>query len=192
MSKIFFWSDLHLGHKWMYQEPFLSRKDNKSRMRHFKTATDADKYMVDQYNRVVNPGDTVYFLGDIVMSRSGFKALGQMNKGTNILVMGNHDKYEQNLYRPYFSENRIRGAIVLKEHKIVLTHFPIHPLSLKMFPAVWSEPRWDYNIHGHTHDWELPDNRYRNVSVEITGYKPLALEEVLPWNYVGLSMSEKS
>ena len=177
---IYFWSDLHLGHENMYgDQPFLSKTGSGKPMRPFASASEADNYMVNAYNRVVKPGDTVYFLGDIAMRKSGLHALGRMRSGNKWLVMGNHDIFEQSQYRPYFAENRIKGCIMLPNHKIVLTHIPIHPLSLKKFPTVGSEDRWDFNIHGHLHDWELPHAQYINVCVEHTNYEPKPLEELL-------------
>ena len=177
---IFFWSDLHLGHANMYgPDGFKSKTGTGEAMRSFANSEEADQYMIDAYNRVVRSGDTVYFLGDVAIRKPGLQKLGAMRAGKKVLVMGNHDIYEHKEYRHYFAENRIKGCIMLPKEKIVLTHVPIHPLSLKKFPTVDSENRWDYNIHGHLHDWELDDPRYINVCVELTHYRPIALEELI-------------
>ena len=177
---IYFWSDLHLGHENMYgPDGFKSKCGTGEMMRPFATAKEADEYMVAAYNRTVKSGDTVYFLGDIAIRKPGLSAMSRMRGGNKYLIMGNHDIYEQSMYRPYFAERRIKGCLMLPEYKIILTHIPIHPLSLLKYPTVDSEPRWSYNIHGHTHDWKLEDSRYKNVCVENTNYAPISIEEVL-------------
>ena len=175
----FFWSDLHLGHENMYGPDGFRCKDGSGKiMRPFANYEEADQYMVDQYNKVVRPGDTVYFLGDVAIRKHGLQALGRMRSGRKVLIMGNHDIFEHKEYRHYFAEKRIKGALMLPNERLVLTHIPIHPLALKKYPRVDSENRWDYNVHGHLHDWILPDARYINVCVENTEYRPMTLEEI--------------
>ena len=56
------------------------------------------------------------------------------------------------------------------EFKVLLTHVPIHSMSLSDKAPI--------NIHGHIHDKEAFGNQYRNVSVEKINYTPVSLEEI--------------
>ena len=50
-----------------------------------------------------------------------------------------------------------------------LTHIPIHPDELRGRP----------NIHGHTHNHIINDNRYLNVCMEQINYRPLEFTEAV-------------
>src|SRR5699024_5038964 len=57
------------------------------------------------------------------------------------------------------------------ERKIIYTHIPVHPQEL--------ECRYRYNIHAHTHENTIPDERYICVSCEQVNYEPRSLEELM-------------
>lgn len=156
------WSDLHLGHKKLY----TSEIDIPERKR-FKDSDEADKYMLEAYLEHVRPGDKVYFLGDVFFGNSGYETLKKMNTGNNYLVMGNHDRYHSKKFSIVF--NKIYGVKYLE--KAILTHVPIHPRELEF--------RRNINIHGHTHGEKINDERYINVCVEQTNFKPITLESIL-------------
>lgn len=174
-SKIYFWSDQHLNHEKIYQLPFPSAKDKTKPMRSFSCAKEADEYMIEQYNSIVNKGDRVYFVGDIAMSKKGLALMSRMQKGHNYLVMGNHDNQAPiTEYAKYF--NKIYGLLYLKKLGCIVSHCPLHT-------NFEGNGRFKYNIHGHLHDHFIDDARYLNVSVEHTGYKPILFEELLKlWN----------
>ena len=62
----------------------------------------------------------------------------------------------------------IRGMEVLPDKKMIFTHIPIHPESVKK--------GW-WNIHGHTHYQDVV-GRYINISVERTGYTPVTINQI--------------
>jgi len=51
-----------------------------------------------------------------------------------------------------------------------MSHIPIHPQNME---------RWKLNIHGHMHSNVIDDPKYRCVSVEQIGFKPLDLQEII-------------
>lgn len=126
---------------------------------------------MDRWNAVVRPSDKVYHLGDLAMARRHIATIGRCN-GTKVLIKGNHDLFNLDDYTPFFKD--IRGSHVLAGK--LLTHIPVHPASLE---------RWGANIHGHLHSERVlgadgqQDPRYACVSVEQTGFAPVALDEVL-------------
>lgn len=163
MSSVLWTSDLHFSHKSLL--PFRSECQN----RVFIDIHDHDQWLIDLWNKQVKKRDLVWVLGDVAWTDVGLHCLAQCN-GTKHLVMGNHDKFQVKQYLRYF--NKIYG--VTKRHGAVLSHVPIHPLSLEF--------RWKYNIHGHIHHKELDklyDNRYINVNIDVTGGKFLTLEELI-------------
>lgn len=165
--KHFFWSDLHLGHHNMYKN-FTSIQDASKPMRPFKNAEEADAYMIDQYNKLVGPNDKVYFIGDVAIGKKHLSKLDLMKPGYKYLVMGNHDNQAPIIeYNKYF--NKIYGTLYMRWARAIVTHVPVHP---------WHLDRWEYNFHGHLHDHKIPDDRYINMSVEHTNYRPILLEEL--------------
>jgi len=180
--KTYFWSDLHLSHRKMYDLPFPSTGDPNKPMRDFDSMEECEEYMIDQYNQVIKDNDKVYFIGDVVMDKKSLPMLKRMKKGHKYLVMGNHDDRTCiTNYKQYF--NKIYGCLYMNKFKIVISHFPCHMRMLRR--SEWGPPRFLWNLHGHTHDSyvmqdgsNLFDDRYINVSVEATNYRPISAEEL--------------
>jgi len=178
MSNIFLCSDHHLGHS-----NILTFKNwDGSMLRVFENVDHMNETMVNNHNKVVNPDDRVYFLGDVAMSKKYLPILNRMN-GRKVLIKGNHDKESLNTYAQYFDD--VRGSHQFDG--MILTHIPIHPQSLG---------RWGTNVHGHLHsnkvlmkdppkgdEYEVKpngpeDSRYICVAMEQIDYTPISLEEL--------------
>jgi calcineurin-like phosphoesterase family protein len=189
MANIFIGSDPHFGHKnilnFIVHEldcpnrvPDLSKDAIKSEcgcphMRNFPSVEEMDEFMVQEHNKVVRPQDKFYCLGDVAMNKKDIATMLRCN-GHKRLVRGNHDTHPLKYYagdekHPRVFEE-IYGTRVLED--MLLSHIPIHPESLRH--------NWT-NVHGHVHS-NVPalhfGVKYLNVSVEVTGYRPLAIEEV--------------
>ncbi len=149
MSKVYFISDLHLGHRKILEF---------SPERKGSTVDEHDEWIIKTWNSVVTKRDTVFVLGDVAFSR---KALNKVKllKGNKKLILGNHDQHPIELYMEHFSI----APSLFKYKNFWLSHFPIHP----------NELRGKHNIHGHSHSKLIPDSRYINVCVEIWGGKPV-------------------
>ena len=165
MVNIFFISDTHFDHAasltWLGH-------DGVTRQRPFATTQECDELIIANWNAKVRPQDKVYHLGDVSMKKSAIATMGRLN-GHKRLVRGNHDIHPTKCYLPYFED--IYGVRVFDD--MVLSHMPLHPESVKQ--------RWLVNVHGHVHG-NVPalhfGPHYLNVSVEVTGFAPLAIEEV--------------
>ena len=166
---VFFCSDHHFGH----HNIIKFTRDNGDKLRSFHTLDDMHEYIIQKHNSVVKPGDKVYFLGDVCITRtaSGLEILRRLN-GTKILIRGNHDECKLSQYAEHFED--VRG--VSHRYGVVMSHVPIHPESLD---------RWGFNVHGHLHYKQVllpnkrPDPRYINVSMEqLADYTPLSLDEL--------------
>ena len=161
MSIVRYISDLHLSH------------NNMALRRGFVNFEEHDRYIVKNWNNVVNKRDVVYILGDVTFEKSTpYILLNQLN-GIKKIILGNHDQ-PQHVPELLKYVNNVASMKYLKDKKfgnIIFTHAPIHPCEL--------EYRYNINIHGHVHLNTLEDKRYINVSAEVIDYKPKTLEELL-------------
>ena len=156
MSRVYFISDLHFGHK------------NIGKLRGMDS--DAfDDLIMDNWNKIVSKRDIVYVLGDITMEDHKSVA-GYLSKLNGIIrvVGGNHDT------RQCCDAIRDMGITIMGclEYKgFICTHIPIHPNELHGY--------YRGNIHGHIHNpyIDLGDN-YFNVCCERIGYTPMLFDEI--------------
>jgi calcineurin-like phosphoesterase family protein len=82
--------------------------------------------------------------------------------------MGNHEnQYGKFRTRELFDVfNKVYGLHTRKG--CWLSHAPIHA----------EELRNKFNVHGHTHNFNINDYRYANVSVENCNYYPVDFQEI--------------
>jgi calcineurin-like phosphoesterase family protein len=141
-----------------------------------------NQYMIDAWNEVVKPEDTVYHLGDIAFKANPnnvCKILDSLN-GTKHLIIGNHDK-ERDLkkYKDHLETIKIYDEISYelngKQYNFVLFHYPISSFNGAFRKTIL--------IHGHVHN--NTDYRYesdffiKNVSVEMINYRPISIEDII-------------
>lgn len=163
LSRTFVIADLHFGHAGVCK--FQDGEGNP--LRPWDDPKEMDEALIDKWNSVVAPADRVYVLGDLAINRKAIPTVGCCN-GRKVLVKGNHDIFKLKDYLPFFDD--IRAYVVQPKNGIIMSHIPIHPQNME---------RWKLNIHGHTHSWSLDDTKYRCVSVEQIGFKPLDLQEII-------------
>lgn len=164
MNRIFVIADTHFGHKKVL--------DFEASKRPFKTIEEHDEALVENWNREVKKHDTVWHLGDVCFDRSRLPILARL-KGLKKLVAGNHDRYPTADYLQYFSQ--VVGSATLRD--CILTHIPINPNQFSRFRL---------NIHGHMHSHNIGDERFICVSAEQTNLAPVALDDLLMKNSLGL------
>ncbi len=157
MSNLFFTADTHFGH-----ENIIRYCD-----RPFASAQDMDARMIENWNAVVRPGDTVYHLGDFCYGDAGpylRRLVGQV-----VLVRGNHDLDKYLKFARFAGVHdilRLKG-VPDKRTSIVLMHFSMR---------TWDRKSW--MLHGHSHGCLAPIKNSVDVGVDPNGFRPLALEEV--------------
>lgn len=162
-GKRFYISDTHFSHRNIIK--FLD--ENGNRIRPFDSLEEMDNLIIENWNSTISPNDTVVHLGDVVINRKSLSILNNLN-GRKILIRGNHDIFKLKDYLPYFDD--IRAIEVKPKSKVIFSHVPIHPDSIK--------EGW-VNIHGHTHQRSLNDNRYFNISIEVMDYMPIEWNDLL-------------
>ena len=144
----------------------------------FRDITHHDEALVEQWNRRVGVGDTVYHFGDIGKPLSIMKRLNGRKK----LILGNHDDiHDARELRQYFYDI-VAWRISQPEDgfpvPVVFTHFPLHADERK--PAARR-----INIHGHIHEKHILrpngmiDPWYINICVEHTNHGPVHFDELI-------------
>ena len=192
MSNRFLISDTHFGHTNTWQKFTLP---DGSPLRPFTSTEEMDETMVDNWNRVVRPQDTVYHLGDVVIARRNLETVKRLN-GRKILIRGNHDIFrDKDYYEAGFEQ--IHGVRVFVD-QFILSHIPLHPDCVG--------ERFKRNVHGHLHGNRVmrpyyskrneydqdgfcvgkydrivgmeEDPRYLSVCVEQINFTPVSFDEV--------------
>lgn len=160
-------SDTHFNHA-----NILTFEDHIGKpVRPFDTVGDMNETMIENWNKVVKPGDKVYHLGDVCFgSRKDYaeKIHPRLN-GKKRLIVGNHDNILE-------TGSLFQKVLMWRKFDwLLLTHVPVHESTLR-------ESRFNgytmTNIHGHIHQNKSPDGPYRCVCVEHTKYTPVNLEEL--------------
>ena len=159
-SGVWLWSDLHLGHV-----DVLSAFG-----RPFRSPEEMDDALFEAWERVVDPADTIVFLGDVVIGGLSGRRLKRFRAapGRRVLVAGNHEF-------DHLSSGNLDGfheasstLYVLGRPPLLLTHVPLRRV-----------PPGSVNVHGHLHVGRASGSgTYINVSVEQVGYRPQPLHRI--------------
>lgn len=178
MSKKFYISDLHYGHR------NILAYDN----RPFKNVEEMNKTLVDRWNNTVSSGDTVFVLGDMFWctEECAIPILKSLS-GTKILVAGNHDTYKKQAFRDQFSCITDYMEIKDGDRNVVLCHYPI-PCFKKHFNG------W-YHLYGHVHNsFESKMMEHdKFLMEELWGYpcRMFNVGAMMPWmNYTPRTLDE--
>ena len=171
MATDFYISDTHFGHS------NIIRLCN----RPFVDVTEMDRVLIENWNARVGKDDHVWHLGDFSF-KSAIPAENYLKKlnGIKHLIIGNHDAKgvlkQANLSEWFetvdYALFRTDGA----GRKLWLCHYPM-----------MSAPRNTYMLYGHIHSnqpesfWPLLSTYESalNCSVEVNGYMPVTLEELI-------------
>ena len=133
MSKKFYISDLHFGHK------NVLTYDN----RPWHSVEDMEQALISNWNSVVGAGDLVYVLGDMFWCNDSesLRILDQLN-GQIILIKGNHDRHGGE-YLNRFAKVTDYLETDDEGRKVVLCHYPIPCFNRHYYGA--------YHLYGHVH-----------------------------------------
>ena len=159
---IFFTSDTHFGHGGalgLYRRPFAS-------------VAAMNEGLVERWNETVGPDDEVWHLGDFaIRQRPTVVAdlLARLN-GRKHLVAGNNDPQETRELEGWGS---VQSYIEMEVDRVslVLCHYPFR--SWRGMGKGW------VNLHGHSHGKLKPQSRQYDVGVDVRGFRPVMLDEIL-------------
>ena len=181
MSKIFFISDLHFGHKDVI--PFDHRP--------FKDVHEMEAEMIRRWNNKVSQGDHVFVIGDMfggVTTAHAAEIVRALN-GRIHLVRGNHDPKGaifESLFEEVVPSKAVEIRVRGERQRVVMRH--------RMLPVYKGSDEGVVQLYGHTHNSavsKLEDNYLRfmnwlgiplhafNVGACRMDYEPRTLEEIL-------------
>lgn len=163
MSNIFFTADTHLDHTRIID---LSKRP-------FKSRDEMNETIIENWNRVVHPQDTVYHLGDFAFARvDRATQLLRILNGHKHLIHGNHDDDHVVKARGWASSRpyyRLRKAI---QTSIILFHYPVE---------IWDR-RHHGSIHlfGHIHGVPLEQSHElrHDVGVDANNFTPVSIDTI--------------
>ena len=184
MGEIWLTSDTHFAHKANFLwEP-----------RGFSSVEEMNETIIENWNKVVKPHDTVFHLGDTMLNdnEKGIECMQRLN-GEIFLIWGNHDSDTRKDL--IFEHCRfVYGGVYA--HLMKYGKFSIY---LSHYPTLTSNYDDKYfsqhviNLHGHTHqqtNWLDPKNPFMyHVGLDSHNCTPVHIDEVITdirqrWNEI--------
>lgn len=167
---IWFTSDNHFGHANIIK--FSNRP--------FANVQEMNEIMILNWNKVVQPGDTVYHLGDFSFldEDATCKILDRLH-GNKMLILGNHDKRIHSKTRHHFGF--VKDYYELKvddldgrdgRQMIVLMHYSMRTWNKAHFGT------WQLYGHSHNNLHDDPNLLSMDVGVDAHNFTPISYSEV--------------
>lgn len=165
MSRIWFTSDLHLGHKNILK---LSNRP-------FGEIEHHDDTIINNYNNLITKDDTCYILGDISFNQSyeNYKNIFSRLNGKKYIIIGNHDN-KQNLIKckkeGLICDIKESQTIQIGKDRVFLSHYPHRE---------WNGfYKGAYHLYGHCH-CNLDDYKMStDIGVDAWEYGPVEWAEL--------------
>ena len=161
MSQTFFTADTHFSH--------AAAIDMCNRP--FKSADQMNSALVAAWNQTVGPRDIVWHLGDFSFGpvEDGEKIFRKLN-GQKHLIRGNHDKRTVDDWA--WASVSDQKMIKVGDQKVFLCHYP-----MLEWPGFFRET---VHLYGHVHGNRTVPGRACDVGVDVWGYRPVTLDEIMP------------
>lgn len=159
---VFFTSDTHFG------DPRILRIDR----RPFPDLPTHDAALVEAWNAVVGPEDTVWHLGDFALGPppERIAALLAALHGEKRLIIGNNDG-PATLAAPGWASVAHYAETEVEGRRLVLCHYAFR---------TWNGlGRGAINLHGHSHGRLKPIPRQYDVGIDAQGLHPVTLDQIL-------------
>lgn len=143
--------------------------------RPFKDVFEMNEVLIDNWNSVISPNDTVYHLGDFSLSKVNSVCANDLLKifkrlnGHKNLIEGNHD-YKKVKKLPWASVKSY-DKLKIGNKFIVLFHYPILSWDRKSYGSIM--------LHGHGHgelNADIPN--LLDVGTDCHNYTPISLDQV--------------
>jgi calcineurin-like phosphoesterase family protein len=158
-------SDTHFGHANIIK--YCARP--------FNLVQDMDEVLINNWNSLIKPEDTVYHLGDVSFRPDNY--VEKLN-GKIILIYGNHDHPK---YNPLYSEVKQTHEIKIKEFRCLMTHVPLIDdgfYKKGKWPNLNLKRKYKYILCGHIHEkWRVREKNI-NVGVDVWDMKPIHIDEL--------------
>lgn len=131
--------------------------------RPFDDVLQMDTALIENWNAIVKPQDTVYHLGDFALQGTDTKPYLSRLNGKVVLLQGNHDP--KGWGRDYMT-------VRCNKMKAVLFHYPIEEWD------GWFRGNVHFHCHTHAPDF-VSGERRGNVGVDATDFRPIELAEAI-------------
>ena len=163
-----FSADHHFGHKNIIR--FCNRP--------FASVEEMDSVLIDNWNSVVGPDDTVWYLGDFSLSGDAGRIQqlwGRLNGHVRCLTYPfHHDRrWQGKRYWSASGEIEFEGQMVslsIDRRYLHLCHFPLEIWDRKHYGA--------WHLHGHSHGKAPKMPGRLDVGVDCWNYYPVSWEQV--------------
>lgn len=173
MSHIYFSSDLHLNHD----------RDFIYKPRGFQTVNEMNEAIITRFNEVIEPDDTLYLLGDIMLGDAETAQLlfARLLKCRTYVVYGNHDTAARIEF--YYSMYHCKSYPTLTRDiwyngwRFILSHYPMLVGGNESF-----KKRKLVNLSGHTHSrdkFAMMDQGIYNVAVDAHDCYPVDIDTII-------------
>lgn len=179
-NNLFLTSDTHFGHQHILR---LCERP-------FDTIEEHDQKLIENWNSVVGPEDTVFHLGDFCFGGAQkWKEIRDQLNGHIILILGNHDmKNASQGMLTMFDYVSQQMRIQIDGRNVYLNHFPFLTFA-HWNPDVYSRDALAFALSGHTHIRKgdtgfdaqftsLYKPTQYDVGVDLNDYKPVPWKEV--------------
>ena len=157
---IFFTADTHFG----------DHRTINIQRRSFPDTNVMDAVMIERWNSVVQPADTVWHLGDVARRPADVAGLLARLNGTKHLLRGNNDP-AATLSAAGWASVGDYAELELEGRKLVLCHYA--------FRSWNGQHRGAINLHGHSHGRLKPMPRQFDVGVDVRDFTPVTLDRLL-------------
>ena len=154
----FFTSDQHYGHAMILE--YCNRP--------FADVQTMNETLVDNHNAVVGKKDTVYHLGDFAFRGCGKDYLKRLT-GRHILILGNHDKPNQQAGMGWQEVVPVK-QVKIEGQLIWLSHYA---------HLVWPQNHYGtWHLFGHSHGSVVGVGRSLDVGVDGNDFRPWSFEDI--------------
>lgn len=170
---IFYTADTHFGHKNIIR--YCDRP--------FADVETMDRALIDNWNRKVQPQDTVFILGDFIFANKHPDEILEKLNGKKRLIIGNHDHnwMKKSDLSKHFESVDYYLETKVDERILTMCHYPM---------VTWNRQNYSYMIYGHIHNdtdfdfWPILKTRDNalNAGADVNNYEPVTFEEMLENN----------
>jgi calcineurin-like phosphoesterase family protein len=129
-----------------------------------------DSALVEGWNGTVGPDDEIWHLGDFARRSAEVPGLLERLHGVKHLVRGNNDTPEAAAAEGWRTVQDY-AEIEVEGRRLVLCHYPFRSWNGQHKGAI--------NLHGHSHGRLKPLPRQVDVGVDVWGWRPVGLAEML-------------
>ena len=178
---VFFSSDHHFGHKNIIE--YCSRP--------WRDTYEMDTAMIGRWNAIVQPDDTVFYLGDFSLSKQHMAAILPKLNGKKFLIAGNHDACHPAHHSSKKPEkHQAMGKFYLEAgwqavfyqgmyRDWELCHFPYSDdMNREYLHKYRPKDEGKWLLHGHVHTHWRKKAKMINVGVDAWGYSPVSVAEI--------------